>query len=38
MTILHERGTKTVVLTSSDLGDHKTLIALGSTVKGECER
>ncbi|XP_068698790.1 pyridoxal kinase-like isoform X2 [Montipora capricornis] len=35
MTILHERGTKTVVLTSSDLGDHKTLIALGSTVKGD---
>ena len=34
MKILHERGSKTVVITSSELGDHKTLIALGSTVNG----
>jgi len=34
MKILHDRGTKTVVITSSELGDHKTLIALGSTVNG----
>lgn len=35
MKILHERGTKTVVITSSELGDNKTLIALGSSVNGE---
>ena len=34
MKILHERGSKTVVITTSELGDHKTLIALGSTVNG----
>ncbi|KAJ7394262.1 hypothetical protein OS493_000064 [Desmophyllum pertusum] len=34
MKILHDRGTKTVVLTSSELGDNKTLIALGSSVNG----
>ena len=34
MKILHDTGTKTVVITSSELGDHKTLIALGSTVNG----
>lgn len=32
MKILHERGTKTVVITSSELGDDDTLIALGSTM------
>lgn len=36
MKILHERGTKTVVITSSELGDSKTLIALGSSVNGQC--
>lgn len=35
MKILHERGTKTVVITSSELGDNKTLIALGSSVNGK---
>ncbi|XP_020623334.1 pyridoxal kinase-like isoform X2 [Orbicella faveolata] len=34
MKILHERGTKTVVITSSELGDSKTLIALGSSLNG----
>lgn len=39
MKILHERGTKTVVITSSELGDDDTLIALGSTMNdGECKR
>lgn len=32
MKILHERGTKTVVITSSELGDDDTLIALGSAM------
>lgn len=34
MKILHDRGTETVVITSSELGDSKTLIALGSSVNG----
>ena len=31
MDILHEKGTKSVVITSSELGKDNTLVALGSS-------
>ncbi|CAH1799237.1 unnamed protein product [Owenia fusiformis] len=33
MTCLHNKGVSTVVISSSDLGDEKVLIGLGSTIK-----
>ena len=34
MQVLHDRGPKTVVLSSSDLGKDGVLVGLASTIKG----